>query len=225
MRARDRERHGRVKIPPFGARNGQISLSFPALAGTLHESFRLLLAGVSCRVSLLQEKDCVSRMIVCGLNILGTSQHSLLSPARRRHRIGSFCGLILLLPAVAVQAATVTEISAGVYHSLFVRSDGSLWGMGGDPHGQLGDGTYIERHIPVQVVPPPQILSVDLSGVNFAMSFMTVSSQSYTVQANLDLTTTNWFACTNFSGNGLIMPVAVPVSNGVPQEFFRVKEP
>ena len=97
--------------------------------------------------------------------------------------------------------------------------------MGGDPHGQLGDGTYIERHIPVQVVPPPQILSVDLSGVNFAMSFMTVSSQSYTVQANLDLTTTNWFACTNFSGNGLIMPVAVPVSNGVPQEFFRIKEP
>jgi predicted ATP-grasp superfamily ATP-dependent carboligase len=98
--------------------------------------------------------------------------------------------------------------------------------MGYNTSGQLGDGTYIERHVPVQVVPPPpQILSVNVSGVNFAMSFLTVSSQSYTVQANLDLTTTNWFACTNFSGNGLIMPVAVPVSNGVPQEFFRVREP
>jgi len=78
----------------------------------------------------------------------------------------------------------------------------------------------------VQIVPPPpQILSVHLSGGSFEMSFMTVSSQSYTVQANLDLATTNWFACTNISGNGLIIPVAVPISNGVPQEFFRVKEP
>ena len=120
----------------------------------------------------------------------------------------------------------VTAVTAGFFHSLFIKSDGSLWAMGYNTSGQLGDGTYIERHVPVQVVPPPpQILSVNVSGVNFAMSFLTISSQSYTVQANLDLTTTNWFACTNISGNGLIMPVAVPVSNGVPQEFFRVKEP
>jgi alpha-tubulin suppressor-like RCC1 family protein len=80
-------------------------------------------------------------MIVCELNILGTSQHPPLSPARRRHRAGLFCGLILLLlSAVAVQAATVTKISAGVFHSVFLKSDGSLWGMGGDPHGQLGNG-------------------------------------------------------------------------------------
>ena len=64
-----------------------------------------------------------------------------------------------------------------------------------------------------------------MSGGNFAVSFATVSNQSYTVQANLDLTTTNWFDLTNFTGNGLVTPVSVPISNGVPQEFFRVKQP
>src|SRR5882724_1824240 len=127
---------------------------------------------------------------------------------------------------VLIVSNNVTAVTAGFYHSLFIKSDGSLWAMGFNQSGQLGDGTYIERHVPVQIVPPPpQILSVNLLGNSFALSFLTVSTQSYTVQANLDLTTTNWFACTNISGNGLIMPVAVPISNGVPQEFFRVKEP
>src|ERR1700722_11456921 len=75
-------------------------------------------------------------MIVCELNTLGTARHTTLN------RVGMFCGLVLvlLLPAVAVQAATVMKVSAGVFHSVFLESDGSLWGMGGDPHGQLGNG-------------------------------------------------------------------------------------
>ena len=31
------------------------------------------------------------------------------------------------------------------YHSLFLKSDGSLWGMGYNDYGQLGDGTYTSR--------------------------------------------------------------------------------
>ena len=54
-------------------------------------------------------------------------------------------GLVLLLwQAVALEAAvTVTNIAAGETHSLFITSDGSLWGMGYNVDGQLGDGTYI----------------------------------------------------------------------------------
>jgi alpha-tubulin suppressor-like RCC1 family protein len=36
----------------------------------------------------------------------------------------------------------VTNVSAGLFHSLFLRSDGSLWGMGDNFYGQLGDGTH-----------------------------------------------------------------------------------
>lgn len=37
------------------------------------------------------------------------------------------------------------QIAAGNNHSLFLKSDGSLWGMGENDYGQLGDGTYGTR--------------------------------------------------------------------------------
>src|SRR5665213_1740689 len=41
-----------------------------------------------------------------------------------------------------IVASNVTAIAAGSYHSLFIKSDGSLWGMGLNGDGELGDGTY-----------------------------------------------------------------------------------
>jgi alpha-tubulin suppressor-like RCC1 family protein len=63
--------------------------------------------------------------------------------------------VLLLLEAVPAQAATtVTNIAAGVGHSLFVKSDGSLWGMGRESYGQLGDGTFVNTvKTPEQIVP------------------------------------------------------------------------
>jgi alpha-tubulin suppressor-like RCC1 family protein len=54
--------------------------------------------------------------------------------------------LLWLLGAVLLQALNggaqpVTRIGAGSVHSLFLRSDGSLWAMGNNGYGQLGDGT------------------------------------------------------------------------------------
>jgi alpha-tubulin suppressor-like RCC1 family protein len=37
-------------------------------------------------------------------------------------------------------AGNVTAIAAGGYHSLFLKRDSSLWGMGYPYWGQLGDG-------------------------------------------------------------------------------------
>ena len=48
-------------------------------------------------------------------------------------------------------SADVTHIAAGKYHSLFVKTDGSLWAMGLNANGALGDGTITRRSIPVQV--------------------------------------------------------------------------
>jgi alpha-tubulin suppressor-like RCC1 family protein len=41
-----------------------------------------------------------------------------------------------------IVASNVTAIAAGYFHSLFLKSDGSLWAMGRNDHGQLGDGTF-----------------------------------------------------------------------------------
>ena len=51
-----------------------------------------------------------------------------------------------------IVASNVTAIAAGLGHSLFIKSDGSLWGMGWNRYGELGDGTYAGIHQPKQIV-------------------------------------------------------------------------
>ena len=42
-------------------------------------------------------------------------------------------------------------VSGGGSHSLYIKSDGSLWVMGQNNYGQLGDGTYTDRNSSVQI--------------------------------------------------------------------------
>ena len=51
-----------------------------------------------------------------------------------------------------IVASNVTAIAAGDDHSLFLKSDGSLWAMGDNDSGQLGDGTYNNTNQPEQIV-------------------------------------------------------------------------
>ena len=41
-----------------------------------------------------------------------------------------------------ILASGVTAMAGGYAHTLFIKSDGSLWTMGGDNAGQLGDGMF-----------------------------------------------------------------------------------
>ena len=63
-------------------------------------------------------------------------------------------GLVLLLwQTVALPAATVvTNFSGGNTITLFVQSNGSLWGMGTSVFGQLGDGTSGATNRPEQII-------------------------------------------------------------------------
>lgn len=54
-----------------------------------------------------------------------------------------------LLPEVVLTNAVA--VAAGEYHSLYLKSDGTLWAMGQNQFGQLGDGSTTERHAPVSV--------------------------------------------------------------------------
>ena len=57
-----------------------------------------------------------------------------------------------MLQAVTSGAQPVTTVAAGGEHSLFLKSDGSLWAMGDNEYGQLGDGTYNNTNRPEQIV-------------------------------------------------------------------------
>jgi alpha-tubulin suppressor-like RCC1 family protein len=61
------------------------------------------------------------------------------------------------MPADRLQAQTVTHVAGGAAHTLFSKSDGSLWAMGYNGYGQLGIGfvpnqTNVPQQIPVSGV-------------------------------------------------------------------------
>jgi uncharacterized repeat protein (TIGR02543 family) len=45
----------------------------------------------------------------------------------------------------------VSQVSAGLYHTVAVKSDGTVWAWGYNNSGQIGDGTTTDRLTPVQV--------------------------------------------------------------------------
>ena len=53
---------------------------------------------------------------------------------------------------VEVASSDVLKISAGYQHSAFIKSDGSLWTMGLNEHGQLGNGSTEDSLVPVRVI-------------------------------------------------------------------------
>ena len=57
-----------------------------------------------------------------------------------------------MLQALSSGAQPVTQIAAGNFHILFLKSDGSLWAMGLNANGQLGDGTFNTTNQPEQIV-------------------------------------------------------------------------
>ena len=57
-----------------------------------------------------------------------------------------------MLQAATSGAQPVTKVAAGNMHNLFLKSDGSLWAMGWNANGQLGDGTYNNANRPEQIV-------------------------------------------------------------------------
>ena len=111
---------------------------------------------------------------------------------------------------------------------------GGAWG-GGPPtrffHGMIDEVTYYSRALTAAETQsiyasgslgkckPPQMLP-QFSGTGFNFGFQSVSNQSYTIQRNDDLTTTNWIIFTNFTGDGSLLQLVSPVTNA-PQRFFR----
>jgi alpha-tubulin suppressor-like RCC1 family protein len=82
--------------------------------------------------------------------------------------------MLVFCPAASLQTlVTVTNIAAGDGHGLFIKSDGSLWGMGDNQYGQLGLGAVSHTNSPAQIVAgAPQVLAVasfSLSGTNLVI--------------------------------------------------------
>jgi alpha-tubulin suppressor-like RCC1 family protein len=60
-------------------------------------------------------------------------------------------GYVTKVPFPSGITNNVVAVAAGEQHSLYLTRDGTLWGMGVNVDGRLGDGTTVERHSPVKV--------------------------------------------------------------------------
>lgn len=56
-----------------------------------------------------------------------------------------------ITPAQVQGLTNMTAVSAGRYHTVTLRNDGTVWAFGAGWDGQLGDGTMMERTTPAQV--------------------------------------------------------------------------
>jgi alpha-tubulin suppressor-like RCC1 family protein len=86
-------------------------------------------------------------------------------------------------------------------HTMIVKTDGSLWGWGGNAYGQLGDGTFEDRAEPVFIMDGVKTVSVgrmfeewvetEQVGLVFEKKTMTIES-SHTVAVRNDGTVWTW---------------------------------
>jgi len=65
-----------------------------------------------------------------------------------------------MLQALTSSAQPVTQIAAGIGHSLFLKSDGSLWAVGFNANGQLGDGTFNDTNRPEQILMASNVTAI-----------------------------------------------------------------
>ena len=68
------------------------------------------------------------------------------------------------------QTVVQPQVAAGGRHSLILKSDGSVWAFGSNQYGQLGDGTNVDRLVPVKIMDNAQAIAC---GSNHSMILKT----------------------------------------------------
>jgi alpha-tubulin suppressor-like RCC1 family protein len=74
---------------------------------------------------------------------------SVLAPAKSGSALASVCA-----GGASCVAPHVVAVWGGARHCVARKSDGSVWGWGFNWYGNLGDGTTVDRHTPVQMRGP-----------------------------------------------------------------------
>lgn len=79
-----------------------------------------------------------------------------------------------------------STIGAGYYHTVAIRSNGTLWGWGYNGHGQLGDGTTTDRTSPTQEWTGSTDWSAIAGGTEHTVALKSVSALATPIPATTD---------------------------------------
>jgi hypothetical protein len=85
--------------------------------------------------------------------------------------------------------SNVTAVSGGRYHSIYLKTDGSLWATGYNNKGQLGDGTTTDRNASAQIVTGPAMQPKTLS-INATANGTVTGAGTYDKETVVNLTAT-----------------------------------
>jgi alpha-tubulin suppressor-like RCC1 family protein len=133
-----------------------------------------------------------------------------------------------------ILSSNVTAIAAGQYHSLLLKSDGSLWGMGYDSDGELGAITpynvswgFSGTSFPIQIVAGSsqynQVSVKLLSVTNALLSFMGNAGENYALDRASKLSPANWIPqLTNTAGSGGVLVFSNTASKTL-NNFWRIR--
>jgi alpha-tubulin suppressor-like RCC1 family protein len=125
---------------------------------------------------------------------------------------------------IVASGVTAIAAAAACADSMFIKSDGSLWAMGGNNMGEFGDGTSNQTNRPVQIVGgslvivPPPSLGISTYSNQPVLLFPTATGTNYVLQMTTNLASGNWVTVTNgipFSG--------VQITNVPDAAFFRLQ--
>jgi hypothetical protein len=133
---------------------------------------------------------------------------------------------VVLLQALSSGAQPVTKVAAGNFYSLFLKSDGSLWAMGENANGELGDGTFNNTNRPEQIVVNPfyNRISGQLLGTgDVRLSFVGIAGTNYALDCSFSLSPANWVSqVTNPAGAGGVL-VFTNTPDPTTNNFWRIR--
>jgi len=122
-----------------------------------------------------------------------------------------------------IVASNVAAIAAGDAHSLFLKSDGSLWAMGSNG-GQLGDGTLTSTNRPEQILAAyNQIFGQLLGGTNMQLSFVGIANANYALDRSFSLAPPNWLPQVTNPANSFGALVFTNPPNPATNNFWRIR--
>ena len=124
----------------------------------------------------------------------------------------------------------VSAISTGHSHDLFIKNDGSLWAVGNNQFGQLGDGTF-NTNVPFYGNNRPEqilgaynkITGLPLSGGNLQFSFQGIAEANYALDRSFSLAPPNWIPQATNPANSFGALVFTNTPDPATNNFWRIR--
>jgi alpha-tubulin suppressor-like RCC1 family protein len=126
-------------------------------------------------------------------------------------------------------ASGITAIASGYFHSLFLKSDGSLWAVGYNGEGELGDGSYgaapnYGPSQPEQILAAYNIISGQLmNGTNMQLSFVGIARTNYALDRATSLSPPNWIPQTTNPASSFGPLVFTNTPDTTTNNFWRIR--